>query len=104
MDGILQPLVRGWEETIGHFKDSPGFRRTVVFFLLLLVAWLDYVTDPRITFTPFYILILLGLALFESWQVCLFYSGLAGLLFLAADVLGTPDPARLVYPYWSAMA
>jgi signal transduction histidine kinase len=83
----------------------PRSPRQVVWIALLLTAgWFDYITGPEVASAPFYILILVSLALFEPWGACLGYSILAACIGLATDLFTVPARAALVYPYWRASA
>lgn len=99
-DAPMTPL----EDLAAKFLIPPSRRRVGGLLLLLLVGWLDYITGPKIAFAPFYILVLLGIAFYEQWGVCLCYSGVAALVYLGAELLWTPTEATLVYPYWRAVA
>jgi hypothetical protein len=82
----------------------PVARRITSLGLLLVAGWIDYATGSQVAGAPFYIPILLALALFESWQICLIYSGIAAAIYLGADLLNAPEAVALIYPYWRACA
>jgi signal transduction histidine kinase len=83
---------------------SPRTRRLVAILLLLVMGWIDYVTGPDIASAPFYIAVLLTMAFFEPWWICLIFSGMAALFFLGVDLLTIPGRTTLIYPYWSGFA
>ncbi|HYL81364.1 MAG TPA: hypothetical protein VEU07_11160 [Candidatus Acidoferrum sp.] len=83
---------------------SPRTRRVAAVLLLFVMGWVDYVTGPDIASAPFYIAVLLTMAFFEPWWICLIYSGVATLLFLSVDLLTLPGRTTLIYPYWSSLA
>lgn len=72
--------------------------------LLLLAGGLDYLTGPEIAAAPFYIPILLVLALLEPWQISLTFACVAAAIFLGVDLLSDPSAAAAIYPYWRAFA
>jgi signal transduction histidine kinase len=82
----------------------PVARRITALGLLLVAGWFDYLTGQEVAAAPFYIPILLTLALFESWRICLIYAGIATAIYLGADLLNEPDALTLIYPYWRACA
>ncbi len=82
----------------------PVARRIAALALLLTAGGLDYLTGQEVAAAPFYIPILLTLALFESWRICLIYAGIAAAIYLGADLLNEPEALTLVYPYWRACA
>lgn len=97
---------------IAHFETlqrklglSPRGRRLGgVLLLLLLVGWVDYVKPPELASTPFYILVIIPVALLEPVPICLAFSSLAAVFHFGADVLGNPGTVKLIYPYWTALA
>ena len=88
----------------GSLVTTPSVRRIGAVLLLLLVAVFDYITGPEIAAAPFYIAVLLIVAAFEPWWICLAYSGMAAAFLLTAELLWTPGSVTLIYPYWQAAA
>jgi len=72
-------------------------------FLLLLIGWVDYVTGPLLAFSPFYLIVLVFIALHNPWKVAMIYAFLASVVFLTAEVLTNPDLSHTIYPYWRAL-
>lgn len=83
---------------------SPTLRRIGTALLLLLVGVFDYFTGPEIAAAPFYVAVLLIVAVLEAWWICLAYSGMAAAFLLTADLLRMPGSVTLIYPYWRAAA
>lgn len=83
---------------------SLGLRRIVALLLILAIGSLDYFAPMELATDPFYIPILVIIALYESWGMCLAYSLLAALIHLAATLYSSPDSVTLIYPYWRATA
>jgi hypothetical protein len=104
VEGPVPLVIATLETPDTHILRSPGARRLAAAFGLLAAGGLDYVTGPAVASAPFYIFILVGLAFYESFAVCLAYSFLAAGISLASDLLGEPTKAALVYPYWAACA
>ena len=84
-------------------RTAPRVRRVGSLLLLLGVGWLDYAT-PLITLVPFYIAVLLAIALFEPAGLCLLFAGVASLLYVGVTLLSPEVTAALKYPYWEAIA
>jgi len=70
--------------------------------VLAVVGWLDYVTGPRLAFSPVYFLVLAALALRHPRDAALFFSLFASGVFLVVDLLTVPRNASTIYPYWRA--
>ena len=92
------------EDVGGTFGLSRALIRAVALLLLLLAGWLDYITGPELASAPFYILVLISIALHESPWICLAYSLLAAAIYLGADLLSAPTATIQIYPYWRALA
>ncbi len=90
------------EETV--FGRNATLRRVCSLLLILVAGWIDYATGPDLASAPFYVPVLLLLALVEAWPVCLAYSVLAAAIYLSVDLLSVPGSAHLIYPYWKAFA
>lgn len=71
---------------------------------LVFVGWLDYATDPRLVFWPFYLVVLVPTALTRPLPVSVGYGVLAAVILLAYEVLGRPELATSIFPYWKAFA
>ncbi len=84
-------------------RTAPRVRRVGSLLLLIGVGWLDYAT-PLITLVPFYIAVLLAIALFEPVGLCLLFAGVASLLYVGVTLLSPEVTAALKYPYWEAIA
>jgi len=80
----------------------PAQRQAVWVFLFLAAGWLDYVTGPDVASSPFYVVVLVLLAIVEPWGTCLGYSFLAACIYLTVDLYTTPARAFLMFPYWAA--
>ena len=98
------PVVAFLEKQAKRIAMPRGPRQVMWIMLLLAAGWFDYITGPEVASAPFYILILVSLALVESWGTCLGYSGLAACIYLAVDLYTTPARASLVFPYWDAVS
>lgn len=96
------PVVAFLEKQAKRIAMPPGPRQVVWVILLLAAGWFDYITGPEVASAPFYILILVSLALVEPWGACLGYSILAACVYLTVDLYTTPARASLVFPYWDA--
>ena len=96
------PVVAFLERQANRIAMPRARRQTVWLFLFLTAGWVNYVTGPEIASAPFYILILVSLALVEPWGACLGYSILAACVCLTVDLYTTPARASLVFPYWAA--
>ena len=71
---------------------------------LLFVGWLDYATDPLLVFWPFYLVVLVPTALTRPLPASVGYGVLAAVILLGYDVLGRPELATSIFPYWKACA
>ncbi len=100
----VAPFLAPFEDLGKKLLISHAFVRAAGLLLLLLAGWLDYMTGPELASAPFYVLILIPIALFEPLWICLAYSILASTIYLGADLLSTPGAATLIYPYWRAFA
>jgi signal transduction histidine kinase len=96
---------------IAHFQNlqrklglSPRLRRMGGIVFLLLVGWFDYITPPELASAPFYLFALIPIAFLEPVPVCLAFSTLAAVIYFGADILTNPGTAKLIYPYWTALA
>jgi signal transduction histidine kinase len=98
------PHLRLPEDLASRSALSPGLRRIVAFLLILAIGFLDYIAPTNLATDPFYIPILVILALYESWAICLGFSLLAALIHLGVTLSSAPDTVRLIYPYWQATA
>jgi signal transduction histidine kinase len=78
----------------------PAARRILALLLILAIGSLDHFAPTDLATDPFYIPILVIIALYESWGMCLAYSLLAALIHLGANLFSSPDTVTLVYPYW----
>lgn len=82
----------------------PAPRRLAGLLLLLLAGVVDYATGQQVAAAPFYIPILLFLALVEPWPICLAFSLAGAGIYLGVELLGDPAAIQLIYPYWRALA
>ncbi len=96
----LNPL----EDLASRSTHSPTLRRFLALLLILAVGSLDHFAPTELATEPFYIPILVIIALYESWGMCLAYSLLAALINLTANLYSSPDTVMLIYPYWRATA
>jgi signal transduction histidine kinase len=96
----LNPL----EDLASRSTHSPTLRRILGLLLILAIGSLDHFAPTELATDPFYIPILVIIALYESWGMCLAYSLLAALIQLAANLYSSPDTVTLIYPYWRATA
>jgi hypothetical protein len=71
---------------------------------LLLIAALDYMSGPLVAVSPFYLTVLVLVALRRRAAVAVAYGALAAGFFLAIDLLTVPALATTVYPYWRGVA
>jgi hypothetical protein len=71
---------------------------------LLLIAVLDYFTGPMVAVSPFYLAVLVVIALRRRAPVALAYGAVAAAMFLAVDLMTVPALATTFYPYWRGMA
>ena len=71
---------------------------------LILIAVLDYVTGPLVAVSPFYLAVLVPIALRRRPPVALAYGALAAGLFLVVDLITVPALIGTVYPYWRGIA
>jgi len=94
----LNPL----EDLASRATHSPTLRRILALLLILAVGSLDHLAPTELATDPFYLPILVIIALYESWGMCLAYSLLAALIHLAANLYSSPDTVALIYPYWRA--
>jgi signal transduction histidine kinase len=83
---------------------SPAARRLAAVVALGVVGCLDYVAGTGVATAPFYLPVLLTLAFFEPWAICLAFSLLAAAISLRADLSWEPARLASVHPYWSAFA
>jgi hypothetical protein len=67
---------------------------------LLLITILDYVTGPRVAVSPFYLAVLVPIALRRRAPVAAAYGAVAAAMFLAVDLISGPIHATGVSPYW----
>ena len=72
-------------------------------FLLLLIGWVDYVTGPLLAFFPFYLVVLVFIAVHNPWKVAMIYAFLASVVLLTVDVLTDPELSQTIYPYWRVL-
>ncbi|HSD51578.1 MAG TPA: hypothetical protein VLG48_09230 [Candidatus Methylomirabilis sp.] len=100
----MTPQLKPLEDLAGRSTYSPTLRRTLALLLILAVGSLDHFAPTELATDPFYIPILVIIALYESWGMCLAYSLLAALIHLAATLYSSPDTVTLIYPYWRATA
>jgi signal transduction histidine kinase len=95
------PVVAFLERQAGRIAMPRAQRQAVWVFLFLAAGWLDYVTGPDVASSPFYIFILVLLAIVEPWGACLGYSFLAACIHLTVVLYTTPARVFLVFPYWA---
>jgi signal transduction histidine kinase len=95
------PVVAFLEKQAKRIAMPRGPRQIAWIILLLAAGWFDYITGPEVASAPFYILILVLLAIVEPWGACLGYSFLAACISLTVDLYTTPARAFLVFPYWA---
>ena len=96
------PVIIFLEKYARRIAMTRGPRQAVWIILLLAAGWVDYITGPEVASAPFYIFILVSLAIVEPWGACLGYSFLAACIYLTVDLYTTPARAALVFPYWDA--
>ena len=96
----LNPL----EDLASRSTVSPTHRRILALLLILAIGSLDHFAPTDLATDTFYIPILVIVALYESWGMCLAYSLLAALVHLGANLFSSPDTVTLIYPYWRATA
>ena len=96
------PVVAFLERQASRIAMPPAQRQAVWVFLFLAAGWLDYVTGPDVASSPFYVVVLVLLAIVEPWGTCLGYSFLAACIYLTVDLYTTPARAFLMFPYWAA--
>jgi signal transduction histidine kinase len=100
----VTPQLTPLEDLVSRSTHSPALRRILALLLILAVGSLDHFAPTELATDPFYIPILVIIALHESWGMCLAYSLLAALIHLAATLYSSLDTATLIYPYWRATA
>ena len=100
----MTPQLTPLEILASRSTHSPTLRRILALLLILAVGSLDHFAPTELATDPFYIPILVIIALYESWGMCLAYSLLAALIHLAANLYSSPDTVTLIYPYWRAAA
>ena len=71
---------------------------------LLLIAVVDYVTGPMVAISPFYLAVLVPIALRRRAGAAAIYGAVAALMFLTVDLITLPQYAKTFYPYWRGMA
>lgn len=71
--------------------------------MLAVVGWIDYVTGPLLAFSPFYVAVLVVIALRRRWPVAMAHGVLAALIFLAVDLATVPELRWTIYPYWRSL-
>jgi hypothetical protein len=71
---------------------------------LLLIAVLDYVTGPMVAISPFYLAVLVPIALRRSAAAPAIYGAIAAGMFLTVDLITLPRFATTFYPYWRGVA
>jgi hypothetical protein len=71
---------------------------------LAFVGWLDHVTGPLVAVSPFYLLVLVPLAVRNRWPPAIAYAAVAAAVSLGVDLLTSPDLGWTIYPYWRAIA
>ena len=71
---------------------------------LLLIAVVDYITPPLLAVSPFYLAVLVPIALRRRGAAALAYGAFAAALFLSVELITVPRYATTVYPYWRGVA
>jgi hypothetical protein len=71
---------------------------------LLLITVLDYFTGPMVAVSPFYLAVLVAIALRRRAAAAAAYGAVAAAMFLAVDLITVPALATTFYPYWRGMA
>ena len=71
---------------------------------LLVIALLDYVTGPLVAVSPFYLAVLVAVALRRAVPAALAYGAFAAALVLTVDLITVPALAGTPYPYWRGIA
>jgi len=100
----VTPQLTPLEILASRSTHSPTLRRILALLLILAVGSLDHFAPTELATDPFYIPILVIIALYESWGMCLAYSLLAALIHLGVTLSSAPDTVSLIYPYWQATA
>ncbi len=75
-------------------------RETVPLGAMLLAALIDYVTPAPFAVSPFYLCVLVPVALRRPWNVAMTYGVIASAVFMTVDVITNPESAGTIYPYW----
>jgi len=71
---------------------------------LLLIAVLDYLTPTLLAVSPFYLAVLVPIALRRRAAAAAVYGALAAAMFMVVDLISLPHLATTGYPYWRGMA
>jgi hypothetical protein len=71
---------------------------------LLVIAAIDYLTGPRVAVSPFYLAVLVVIALRRRVEVAVAYGAVAATFFLIIELLTVPALATTPYPYWRGVA
>lgn len=71
---------------------------------LLLITVLDYFTGPMVAVSPFYLAVLVPIALRRRAPVAAAYGAVAAAMFLTVDLITVPSLATTFYPYWRGIA
>jgi hypothetical protein len=70
---------------------------------LAIVGYLDYVTGPLLPFFPFYLVVVLAVALRRRLALAMGFGALAAAILFGVDLLSMPALRTSIYPYWRAI-
>jgi hypothetical protein len=71
---------------------------------LLLIMVVDYITGPMVAVSPFYLAVLVPIALRRRATAAAVYGAVAAAMFLTVDLITVPALATTFYPYWRGIA
>ncbi len=83
-------------------KQSRTWLQALGFSLIALLAVIDYLTGPQLSFSIFYLLPISMLGWFVDRRTGILASIVGGVCWLVADLLGGQTYQHLAVPYWNA--
>lgn len=86
-----------------HFNRKPGQSVIIGYILVLLLGGADYISGNEISFSIFYLLPILFVAWFKGRKNGIAISVFAAAIWLAADILWSPQFSHPAIVYWNAI-